>query len=104
MEVDMIAKWLVTFAKCSRWSFRQGFETCRQSEQVADGHVHKLLRLYVDGRHSKRLLELQAVATLKQHVIDSLQLRPRKSDGRGERKTWFMSLKKWIKCYSLNLS
>lgn len=55
---------------------------CRQSKRVAGGHVHTLLRLCVDGQYWQRLLELQAVATLKRHVIDSLLSRPRKSNGR----------------------
>lgn len=82
MEVDMRAKWLVIFAMCFRWWFRLDFEMCRQSERVADGHVHMLLILCEDGQYLKQLLELQAVATLRRHVTDSLLSRPRKLDCR----------------------
>ena len=101
MEVYMRATWLVTFAMCFRWWSRQDFEMCRQSVLGVDVLARKQLKLYVDGRHLRRLLELQAVATLKQHVTDLSLSRPRKmlslrdeTDGEGRRKTWFMSSKK----------
>jgi hypothetical protein len=50
---------------------------CRQSVRDADGRARKPMRWCVDGRHLRRLLELPAVATLRQHVIDSLRLRPK---------------------------
>lgn len=58
---------------------------CRQSVRDADGRARKPMRLCVDGRHSRLLLELPAVATLRQHVIDSLRLRPRNVFGGGEK-------------------
>lgn len=65
---------------------------CRQSVPDADGLARKPMRWYVDGRHLRRLLELPAVATLRQRVIDSLQLRPRNVFD-GGKKHDFMSLK-----------
>jgi hypothetical protein len=59
---------------------------CRQSVRDADGRARKPMRLCEDGQHSRRLLELPAVATLRQHVIDSLRLRPR-NVGEGGRET-----------------
>jgi hypothetical protein len=59
---------------------------CRQSVPDADDRARKPMRLCVDGRHLRRLLELPAVAKLRQRVIDSLQSRPRNIGTEGAKK------------------
>lgn len=104
MEVYMRAKWLVIFAMCFQWCFHRDFETCRQSVRAADGLARKPLKSCVDGQRWRQLLEPPAVATLTRRVIDSLPSRPRKVRMAERKKTWFMSLRKWTKCYNLQSS
>lgn len=59
---------------------------CRQSVRGVDDRARKQSRLCVDGRHSKQLLGLQAVATLRQHVTGSLPSRPGSSVSKEEEK------------------